>query len=69
MFEKVGCMYCGYTNGLFLYLKEVAGRTERYWCGIMHKDKPGFKVQADQIELDFAKYNDKNDFESKYPLK
>ncbi len=69
MFEKVGCMYCGYANGLFLYLKEVAGQTEKYWCGIMHEDKPGFKVQTDQTKQDFAKFNDKNDFESKYPLK
>ena len=64
--EKLGCMYCGYSNGLFLYLKEVAGRTEKYWCGIMHEGKPGFKVQEDQIKQDFAKFNDKEDLEKKY---
>lgn len=66
-FEKLGCMYCGYANGLLLYLKEIAGRTEKYWCGIMHENKPGFKVQAHQIEQDFAKFGDKDDFEKKYP--
>jgi hypothetical protein len=67
--EKLGCMYCGYANGLFLYLKEIAGRTEKYWCGIMHENKPGFKVQKDQLAQDFAKFNDKKDFDLKYPLK
>ena len=68
-FEKIGCMYCGYANGSLLYFKEIAGRTEKYWCGIMHQDKPGFKSHADQIQSDFAKYNDKADFDQKYPLK
>ncbi|MEI7452067.1 MAG: hypothetical protein WCK37_02550 [Candidatus Falkowbacteria bacterium] len=64
--EKIGCMYCGYSNGLFLYLKEVAGRTEKYWCGIMHEGKPGFKVQTDQTKQKFAAYGDEQDFKSKY---
>ncbi len=64
--EKVGCMYCGYANGVFLYLKEVAGRTEKYWCGIMHEKKPGFKVQEDQITQDFARFGDQEDFKQKY---
>lgn len=68
-FEKLGCMYCGYANGLFLYLKEVAGRTEKYWCGVMHENKPGFKAQIDQTKRGYAKYNDKSEFDSKYPLK
>jgi hypothetical protein len=27
LLEKLGCMYCGYANGVLLYLKEIAGRT------------------------------------------
>lgn len=34
--EKVNCMYCGYANGVFAYVREVAGRTEQYWCPIRH---------------------------------
>lgn len=64
--EKLSCMYCGYVNGVFLYLKEVAGLTEKYWCGIMHENKPGFKIQEDQVNQDFAKFGDKEDFEKKY---
>lgn len=64
--EKLDCMYCGYANGFLLYAKEIAGRTEKYWCGIMHEGKPGFKVQASQIEQDFAKFGDEEDCKKKY---
>ena len=64
--EKVGCMYCGYAIGFFLYAKEIAGRTEKYWCGIMHESKPGFKVQESQIKQDFAKFGDEAEFHKKY---
>jgi hypothetical protein len=64
--EKLGCMYCGYANGVLRYLKEIAGRTEKYWCGIMHENKPGFKTQEDQVTQDFAKFNDEQDFREKY---
>ena len=65
-FEKIGCMYCGYSNGFFLYAKEIAGRTEKYWCGITHEAKPGFKPQTDQKERDFARFGDEADFHKKY---
>ncbi|MCX6797663.1 MAG: hypothetical protein NTX66_00360 [Candidatus Falkowbacteria bacterium] len=64
--EKLGCMYCGYANGFLLYAKEIAGQTEKYWCGIMHAAKPGFKVQANQIEQDFARFGDEADCKKKY---
>ena len=35
-FEKFNCFYCSYFNGLSAYVKEIAGRTERYWCPIKH---------------------------------
>jgi hypothetical protein len=34
--EKLNCLYCGYANGVFAYVREVAGRTEQYWCPIRH---------------------------------
>jgi hypothetical protein len=34
--EKLNCVYCGYANGVFAYVREVAGRTEQYWCPIRH---------------------------------
>ena len=64
--EKIGCMYCGYANGFFLYSKEIAGRTEKYWCGIMHEARPGFEVQASQVEQNFARFGDAADCLKKY---
>lgn len=34
--EKLNCTYCAYFNGLMGYLREVAARTEQYWCPIRH---------------------------------
>lgn len=34
--EKINCAYCSYGNGLASYLKEIAARTEQYWCPIKH---------------------------------
>ena len=34
--EKLNCLYCGYANGLIAYVREVAARTEQYWCPIKH---------------------------------
>lgn len=38
--QKLNCMYCGYVNGALHYRTEVAGRTEKYRCGIMHQQTP-----------------------------
>jgi hypothetical protein len=34
--EKMNCMYCGYFNGVIAYVREVAARTEQYWCPVRH---------------------------------
>ncbi len=34
--EKMNCVYCGYANGILAYAREIAGRTEQYWCPIRH---------------------------------
>ncbi|HEY2124653.1 MAG TPA: hypothetical protein VGG94_04230 [Chthoniobacterales bacterium] len=34
--EKLNCQYCGYANGTFAYVTEIAARTEQYWCPIKH---------------------------------
>ncbi|MEK7122306.1 MAG: hypothetical protein AAB855_00455, partial [Patescibacteria group bacterium] len=40
--EKLNCTYCGYANGFIMYAMRIAGETERYWCGIKHKEDPTF---------------------------
>jgi hypothetical protein len=34
--EKLNCEYCAYANGLIAYIREIASRTEEYWCPIKH---------------------------------
>lgn len=34
--EKLNCAYCTYANGVFAYIREIASRTEEYWCPIKH---------------------------------
>jgi hypothetical protein len=34
--EKFNCFYCAYGNGLAAYFREIAARTEQYWCPIKH---------------------------------
>jgi hypothetical protein len=53
--EKLNCMYCGYANGVFAYVREVAGRTEQYWCPIRHATR----VRAPHAHYHrFAEYGD-----------
>ncbi|MAS07024.1 MAG: hypothetical protein CL534_20380 [Ahrensia sp.] len=47
--EKLNCIYCGYANGLIAYVREIAGRTEQYWCPIKHARRaadPHDRVEA-----------------------
>ena len=37
--QKLNCVYCGYCNGVISWVREVAGRTEAYWCPIKHAHK------------------------------
>lgn len=34
--EKINCAYCSYANGAIAFAREVAARTEVYWCPIKH---------------------------------
>jgi hypothetical protein len=38
--EKLNCLYCGYANGVIAFAREVASRTEQYWCPIKHATRP-----------------------------
>jgi hypothetical protein len=37
--EKLNCEYCAYANGILAYVREVASRTEEYWCPIKHAQR------------------------------
>jgi hypothetical protein len=34
--EKINCGYCSYANGMAAFFRDVAARTEAYWCPIKH---------------------------------
>lgn len=36
LLERFNCLYCSYCNGVAAYTREVAARTEQYWCPIKH---------------------------------
>lgn len=62
--EKMGCLYCGYANGLLHYASVIAGITEKYWCGIMHQKHQGFVPPPHH--KDFVEYGDEAAFYKKY---
>jgi hypothetical protein len=34
--EALNCLFCEYANGVVAYVREIASRTEQYWCPIKH---------------------------------
>lgn len=61
IFEKINCLYCSYANGLLSYSREIASRTEQYWCPIKHARK----VLDSHIRYTgFIEYGDAEDYES-----
>ena len=64
LMDKIGCIYCGYANGLLLYATVIAGETERYWCGIRHMKSKDFI--APLHHSDFVEYDNEDEFKRKY---
>ncbi len=58
--DKINCLYCSYSNGLFSYMQEIGRRTEYYWCGVKHKTYPGNPAFAYQSK--FASYGNKKEY-------
>jgi hypothetical protein len=60
--EKMNCNYCSYANGVVAYAREIASRTEQYWCPIKHAfkiSKPHERYQA------FLEYGDAEGYRSR----
>jgi hypothetical protein len=53
--EKFNCAYCSYANGLIAYVREIASRTEQYWCPIKHARK---LMGAHPHYAEFAEFGD-----------
>jgi hypothetical protein len=61
-YDKINCAYCSYANGLLHYASAIAGETEKYWCGIKHKQEDGFRPPAHHE--DFMEYGDEKAFKN-----
>ena len=60
MIQKINCIYCGYFNGLIGFVREVASRTEQFWCPIKH----AMRVKGlHKRHFNFSKYGDVEDFQ------
>src|SRR5205085_9935189 len=63
--EKANCMFCSYTNGVFAYVREVAGRTEQYWCPIRHAKR----IRAPHAHYhDFVDFGDADGYKKRLPV-
>ena len=63
--ERFNCVYCGYVNGVFAYVREITGRTETYWCPIRHARKP--HDTHDHYD-DFVAYGDAAGYKRRLPV-
>ena len=63
--EKLNCMYCSYANGLIGYVREVASRTEQYWCPIKHARRV---IAAHDHYAAFLDYGDAEAYRRELPI-
>lgn len=61
--EKLNCIYCGYATGIIALAREVAARTEQYWCPIKHAR--GARPPHDR-HRDFIDYGDAEGYSEGY---
>ena len=63
--QKVNCVYCGYCNGVVAWVREVASRTEAFWCPIKHASR----VEGTHPRYaGFMEFGDGERFQSGYAL-
>jgi hypothetical protein len=60
LIERVNCVYCSYANGLIAYVREIASRTEQYWCPIKHARRV---IAAHERYPRFADYGDAESYQ------
>lgn len=62
--DRINCSYCSYANGLIAYVREVAARTEQYWCAIKHDRTV---LAPHERYRRFAAYGDAADYGRRWP--
>ena len=64
LLERLNCLYCSYANGLIAYVREIAARTEQYWCPIRHAR---LTRGAHRRSREFAAYGDAGAYHEHLP--
>ena len=60
IFDKLNCLYCSYAIGVINFSREIASRTEQYWCPIKHAHKI---LDAHHRYTDFLDYGNAEDYQ------
>jgi hypothetical protein len=60
--EKLNCAYCSYANGIVAFTREIAARTEQYWCPIKHARRV---VGSHARYLRFDEYGDAEGYQAR----
>lgn len=55
--ERINCWYCEYFNGVVAYVREIAARTEQFWCPIKHSTPPKEKHSRYDNFFDYGDYS------------
>ncbi len=63
--EKINCMYCGYANCVFAYLREIAARTEQYL--VPHPARPPH-ARSHPHYREFVDYGDAEGYKRRLPV-
>ncbi len=61
--EKFNCLYCSYTFGVIEYIREIAARTEQYWCPIKHASRT---PDPHRLVENFTDYGDAEAFNNRF---
>lgn len=61
--EKINCIYCGYSNGLIEYVREIGSRTEQYWCPIKHAQRT---PDPHKLSNQFLDYGDAEGYKARH---
>ena len=62
LLEKLNCAYCSYANGLINFTREIASRTEAYWCPIKHARRV---LGTHQLYNEFPDFGDGDGYRKK----
>jgi hypothetical protein len=60
--EKLNCAYCSYANCLIAYVREIAARTEQYWCPIKHARRV---IGSHERYMKFDDYGDADGYQAR----